>query len=97
MLRTKNRQDESFRPSLTGARTKEADLNANGNPAGKRPAARRDPYGMCLAKIAARFVAWAQRLRRTRMIREAIFDLGRATAIAGSAVVTLVFCRIQAT
>jgi hypothetical protein len=27
-----------------GARAKEADLNANGNPAGKRPATRRDPY-----------------------------------------------------
>jgi hypothetical protein len=29
--------------------------------------------------------AWAQRLCRTRMIREAIFDFGRATAIAGFA------------
>jgi len=46
LLRTKNRKDESLRPSLTGARAKEAGLNANGNPAGKRPATRRDPYGI---------------------------------------------------
>jgi hypothetical protein len=30
------------------------------------------------------------------MIREAIFDLGRVTAIAGSAVVTLASCHHQA-
>jgi hypothetical protein len=29
-----------------GARAKEADLNANGNPTGKRPATRRDPDGI---------------------------------------------------
>ena len=29
-----------------GARAKEADLNANGNPAGKRLATRRDPNGI---------------------------------------------------
>jgi hypothetical protein len=29
-----------------GARTKEADLNANGNPTGKRSATRRDSYGI---------------------------------------------------
>jgi hypothetical protein len=29
-----------------GARAKEADLIANENPAGKRPATRRDPYGI---------------------------------------------------
>jgi hypothetical protein len=30
-----------------GSRAKEADLNANGNPAGKRPATRRrDPHGI---------------------------------------------------
>ena len=29
-----------------GARAKEADLNGNGNPAGKRRATRRDPYGI---------------------------------------------------